>query len=353
MVRSPSSAKATARKAIKRRPGRPAKASLLPEPDQATLLELYEQMLLIRRFEEKAGQLYGMGQIGGFCHLYIGQEAVVVGMQSVAEPKDTVVTSYRDHGHMLACGMSANGVMAELTGREGGYSRGKGGSMHMFSREKNFFGGHGIVGAQVPIGIGLAFAHRYRNTDAVSLTYFGDGAINQGQVYESFNMAALWQLPVIFVIENNQYGMGTSVTRAAAGRTLSDRGKAYGIPGMQVDGMDVLAVRTAGAEAIAHCREGKGPYILEMQTYRYRGHSMSDPAKYRTREEVDAMRKQRDPLDQLKEKLIKDGVSDEKLRAIDARVKTVVSESADFAMNSPEPDPAELWTDILIEGAAE
>ena len=353
MVRSPSSAKATARKAIKRRPGRPAKASLLPEPDQATLLELYEQMLLIRRFEEKAGQLYGMGQIGGFCHLYIGQEAVVVGMQSVAEPKDTVVTSYRDHGHMLACGMSANGVMAELTGREGGYSRGKGGSMHMFSREKNFFGGHGIVGAQVPIGIGLAFAHRYRNTDAVSLTYLGDGAINQGQVYESFNMAALWQLPVIFVIENNQYGMGTSVTRAAAGRTLSDRGKAYGIPGMQVDGMDVLAVRTAGAEAIAHCREGKGPYILEMQTYRYRGHSMSDPAKYRTREEVDAMRKQRDPLDQLKEKLIKDGVSDEKLRAIDARVKTVVSESADFAMNSPEPDPAELWTDILIEGAAE
>jgi len=353
MVRSPSSAKATAKKAIKRRPGRPAKAALLPEPDQATLLELYEQMLLIRRFEEKAGQLYGMGQIGGFCHLYIGQEAVVVGMQSVAEPKDTVVTSYRDHGHMLACGMDANGVMAELTGREGGYSRGKGGSMHMFSREKNFFGGHGIVGAQVPIGIGLAFAHRYRNSDAVSMTYLGDGAINQGQVYESFNMAALWQLPVIFVIENNQYGMGTSVTRAAAGRTLSDRGKAYGIPGMQVDGMDVLAVRTAGAEAIAHCREGKGPYILEMQTYRYRGHSMSDPAKYRTREEVDAMRKQRDPLDQLKERLIKDGVSDEKLRELDAKVKAVVTESADFAMNSPEPDPAELWTDILIEGAAE
>ncbi len=353
MVRSPSSAKATAKKAIKRRPGRPAKASLLPEPDQATLLELYEQMLLIRRFEEKAGQLYGMGQIGGFCHLYIGQEAVVVGMQSVAEPKDTVVTSYRDHGHMLACGMDANGVMAELTGREGGYSRGKGGSMHMFSREKNFFGGHGIVGAQVPIGIGLAFAHRYRNSDAVSMTYLGDGAINQGQVYESFNMAALWQLPVIFVIENNQYGMGTSVARAAAGRTLSDRGKAYGIPGMQVDGMDVLAVRTAGAEAIAHCREGKGPYILEMQTYRYRGHSMSDPAKYRTREEVDAMRKQRDPLDQLKERLIKDGVSDEKLRELDAKVKAVVTESADFAMNSPEPDPAELWTDILIEGAAE
>lgn len=353
MARSSSPSRTVAKKAIKRGPGRPAKASLLPEPDQGILLKLYEQMLLIRRFEEKAGQLYGMGQIGGFCHLYIGQEAVVVGMQSVAEPKDTVVTSYRDHGHMLACGMDANGVMAELTGREGGYSRGKGGSMHMFSREKNFFGGHGIVGAQVPIGIGLAFAHRYRSSDAVSMTYLGDGAINQGQVYESFNMAALWQLPVIFVIENNQYGMGTSVTRAAAGRALADRGKAYGIPGMQVDGMDVLAVRTAGAEAIAHCREGKGPYILEMLTYRYRGHSMSDPAKYRTREEVDAMRKQHDPLDQLKERLIKDGISDEKLRELDAKVKAVVMESADFAMNSPEPDPSELWTDILIEGAAQ
>ena len=353
MARSSSPSRTVAKKAIKRGPGRPAKASLLPEPDQGILLKLYEQMLLIRRFEEKAGQLYGMGQIGGFCHLYIGQEAVVVGMQSVAEPKDTVVTSYRDHGHMLACGMDANGVMAELTGREGGYSRGKGGSMHMFSREKNFFGGHGIVGAQVPIGIGLAFAHRYRSSDAVSMTYLGDGAINQGQVYESFNMAALWQLPVIFVIENNQYGMGTSVTRAAAGRALAERGKAYGIPGMQVDGMDVLAVRTAGAEAIAHCREGKGPYILEMLTYRYRGHSMSDPAKYRTREEVDAMRKQHDPLDQLKERLIKDGISDEKLRELDAKVKAVVMESADFAMNSPEPDPSELWTDILIEGAAQ
>ncbi|XDZ66967.1 pyruvate dehydrogenase (acetyl-transferring) E1 component subunit alpha [Alphaproteobacteria bacterium LSUCC0684] len=353
MARSTSPSRTTAKKAIKRNPGRPAKSSQLPEPDEKTLLHLYEQMLLIRRFEEKAGQLYGMGQIGGFCHLYIGQEAVVVGMQSVADPKDTVVTSYRDHGHMLACGMDANGVMAELTGRSGGYSRGKGGSMHMFSREKNFFGGHGIVGAQVPIGIGLAFAHRYRGSDAVSMTYLGDGAINQGQVYESFNMAALWQLPVIFVIENNQYGMGTSVARAAAGRALADRGKAYGIPGMQVDGMDVLAVRTAGAEAIAHCREGKGPYILEMQTYRYRGHSMSDPAKYRTREEVDAMRKQRDPLDQLKERLVRNGVSDEKLREMDARVKAVVTESADFAMKSPEPDPAELWTDILIEGAAE
>ena len=350
--KSQSSAK-SAKSSIKRSPGRPAKNAGIEKPDRDTMLELYEQMLLIRRFEEKAGQLYGMGQIGGFCHLYIGQEAVVVGMQSVARPDDTIVTSYRDHGHMLACGMEANGVMAELTGREGGYSRGKGGSMHMFSREKNFYGGHGIVGAQVPIGTGLAFAHRYRGLDTVSLTYFGDGAINQGQVYESFNMAALWQLPVIFVIENNQYGMGTSVNRAAAGRALADRGKAYGIPGMQVDGMDVLTVREAGAEAIAYCREGKGPYILEMQTYRYRGHSMSDPAKYRTRDEVDAMRKQRDPIDQLRDVLISEGINDDAFKSIDGKVKAIVSESADFALASPEPDPAELWTDILIEPAHE
>ena len=334
---------------IRRSPGRPGRNAALPAPDKETLLRLYEEMLLIRRFEEKAGQLYGMGQIGGFCHLYIGQEAVVVGMQSVAEPQDSVVTSYRDHGHMLACGMEARGVMAELTGRSGGYSAGKGGSMHMFSREKNFFGGHGIVGAQVPIGVGLAFAHRYKKSNAVSMTYFGDGAINQGQVYESFNMAALWSLPVVFIIENNQYGMGTSVSRAAAGRALADRGKAYGIPGMQVDGMDVLAVREAGAEALAYCRDGKGPYILEMQTYRYRGHSMSDPAKYRTREEVDAMRKQHDPIDQLKTLLAEHDTSDKLLRDIDAKVKSVVSDSADFALASPEPDPAELWTDVLVE----
>ena len=341
--------------ALKRKPSKKAggKNIAIEKPDLDTLAGLYEDMLLIRRFEEKAGQLYGMGQIGGFCHLYIGQEAVVVGMQSMARPDDTVVTSYRDHGHMLACGMEANGVMAELTGREGGYSRGKGGSMHMFSREKNFYGGHGIVAAQVPIGAGLAFAHRYNGTDAVSMTYLGDGAVNQGQVYESFNMAALWQLPVIFVIENNQYGMGTAVNRAAAGRSLADRGKAYGIPGMQVDGMDVLAVRAAAAEAIAHCREGKGPYILEMQTYRYRGHSMSDPAKYRTREEVDAMRKQRDPIDQLRDLLVADGMDEAKLKTIDAKVKEVVAASADFALESPLPDAAELWTDVIIEGAAE
>ncbi len=338
-----------AKKSIRRSPGRPGKNAAIEKPDKATMLQLYEQMLLIRRFEEKAGQLYGMGQIGGFCHLYIGQEAVVVGMQSVTRPEDTVVTSYRDHGHMLACGMEAKGVMAELTGREGGYSKGKGGSMHMFSREKNFYGGHGIVGAQVPIGTGLAFAHQYKSNKAVSLTYFGDGAINQGQVYESFNMAALWQLPVVFIIENNHYGMGTSVSRAAAGRALADRGKAYGIPGMQVDGMDVLTVREAGAEAIAYCRAGKGPYVLEMQTYRYRGHSMSDPAKYRTRDEVDAMRKQRDPIDQLRDLLTGDGVLDETFRNIDTKVKADVAESADFAIASPEPDPAELWTDVLLE----
>ena len=346
------SATKKAKKSIKRVPGRPPKNAAIARPDTAAMLGLYEQMLLIRRFEEKAGQLYGMGMIGGFCHLYIGQEAIVVGMQSIAKEGDSVITSYRDHGHMLACGMSADGVMAELTGRRDGYSKGKGGSMHMFSRDKNFYGGHGIVAAQVPIGLGLAFAHQYKEDGGVAMTYFGDGAINQGQVYESFNMAALWNLPLVFIIENNQYGMGTSVSRAAAGRALADRGKAYGIPGMQVDGMNVLTVREAGAEAMAYCRAGKGPYILEMQTYRYRGHSMSDPAKYRTREEVDAMRKQRDPIDTLREILTAEGVENDKIKTIDAEVKAVVSKAADFAQASPEPDPAELWTDILIEGRA-
>lgn len=337
-------------KSVRRVPGRPPKNIPIETPDTDSLLGLYEDMLMIRRFEEKAGQLYGMGMIGGFCHLYIGQEAIVVGMQSVSREGDSVITSYRDHGHMLACGMTANGVMAELTGRKDGYSKGKGGSMHMFSREKHFYGGHGIVAAQVPIGAGLAFSHKYRETGGVSLTYLGDGAINQGQVYETFNMAALWKLPVIFVIENNQYGMGTSVTRAAAGRALADRGKAYGIPGMQVDGMNVLAVREAGAEAMAYCREGKGPYILEMQTYRYRGHSMSDPAKYRTREEVDAMRKQRDPIDALREVLIAEGIENDQIKAIDAKIKAEVTQASDFALASPEPDPAELWTDVIREG---
>ena len=348
------SSSASAEQAKKR--GRPPKAATGKQlandyPNADVLTQLYKDMLLIRRFEEKAGQLYGMGEIGGFCHLYIGQEAVVVGLQSVAEEGDSIVTSYRDHGHMLACGMDAGGVMAELTGREGGYSRGKGGSMHMFSREKNFYGGHGIVAAQVPIGAGLAFAHKYNNDGNVNMAYLGDGAVNQGQVYETFNMAALWKLPVIFVIENNQYGMGTAVTRAAAGQDLCDRGKAYGIPGAQVDGMDVLAVRAAGEVALAHCREGNGPYILEMKTYRYRGHSMSDPAKYRTREEVDSMRKQHDPIDQLRDLLVREGIDEAALKAIDKEVKQVVTDATDFALTSPLPAADELYTDILVETA--
>ena len=331
-----------------RKRGRPPKSVINDKPSREILEHLYEQMILIRRFEEKAGQLYGMGHIGGFCHLYIGQEAVVVGMQSMTEEGDSVVTSYRDHGHMLACGMESRGVMAELTGRKDGYSRGKGGSMHMFSREKNFYGGHGIVAAQVPIGAGLAFAHKYKGDGGVNMAYLGDGAANQGQVYETFNMSALWKLPVIFVIENNQYGMGTSVSRAAAGLDLADRGKAYGIPGLQVDGMDVLAVRAAAREALDYCRSGKGPYILEMKTYRYRGHSMSDPAKYRTRDEVDAMRKQHDHIEQLRDLLLREGVDEAGLKQIDQKVKGVVTDAADFALTSPEPELDELFTDILI-----
>ena len=323
------------------------------QADKALLTELsglYRDMLLIRRFEERAGQLYGMGLIGGFCHLYIGQEAVVVGMQAAINAASTVVTSYRDHGHMLACGMEARGVMAELTGRSGGYSAGKGGSMHMFSREKNFFGGHGIVAAQVPIGTGLAFAHKYKDETAVCLTYLGDGAINQGQVYESFNMAALWKLPCIYVIENNRYGMGTAVTRAAAGTSLAERGAAYGIPGREADGMDVLAVREAGREAFAHASTGNGPYILEMKTYRYRGHSMSDPAKYRTKDEVNRMRQEHDPIDNARVHLRDLGMSDDEFKAIDREIRTIVTDAADFAQSSPEPDAAELHTDVLLDG---
>jgi pyruvate dehydrogenase E1 component alpha subunit len=311
------------------------------------LIEFYKQMLLIRRFEEKAGQLYGMGHIGGFCHLYIGQEAVVVGLESVATEGDQRVTSYRDHGHMIACGMDPKNVMSELTGKQNGYSKGKGGSMHMFSKEKNFYGGHGIVGAQVPIGGGLAFANKYRKNNNLAFTYFGDGAANQGQVYETFNMASLWKLPVIFVIENNQYAMGTSLKRASSTPALFSRGAAFGIPGQAVDGMDVLKVRDAGLIAADHCRTGNGPYILEMNTYRYRGHSMSDPAKYRTREEVQKMRSERDPIDTLRRKIIDDfKTSEEALKQIDKAVKNEISNAADFAINSPEPDSAELWTDI-------
>jgi pyruvate dehydrogenase E1 component alpha subunit len=318
-----------------------------PNPD--LLLKLYREMLLIRRFEERAGQLYGMGLIGGFCHLYIGQEAVITGMMSVATPGDSIVASYRCHGHMLACGMDAKGVMAELTGRAPGYSKGKGGSMHMFSQEKAFFGGHGIVGAQVPIGTGLGFAHKYKKDGLVAVCYLGDGAVNQGQVYESLNMAALWKLPVLYVIENNKYGMGTSQERASAG-ALHDRGEGYGIPGEAVDGMDVLAVREAGATALDYVRAGNGPMILEMMTYRYRGHSMSDPAKYRTREEVEAMRKQHDPIDHLGQRIIESGAATEQaLKDIDKDIRARIVEAADFATAAAEPDPAELWTDILVE----
>ena len=318
--------------------------------DMQKLLDQYRMMLLIRRFEEKSGQLYGMGLIGGFCHLYIGQEAVVVGMQSTITEKDSVITSYRDHGHMLACGMNPSGVLAELMGRQDGYSRGKGGSMHMFSREKNFYGGHGIVGAQVPLGTGIAFANKYKETQDVCLVYVGDGAMNQGQVYEAFNMAALWKLPVIYVIENNKYGMGTSVERiSAGGGELFKRGEAYGIKGVAVDGMDVQQVTQAGEKAVKYCRDGHGPMILEMNTYRYRGHSMSDPAKYRNKEEVQKMRETKDPIDQLKKLLLVNSYIDEdKIKAIDQEVKQEISRAVEFAKNSPEPDISELYTDVLI-----
>ena len=332
----------------------PAKAKSSPKlgdnsvsPDE--LKAHYRDMLLIRRFEERAGQLYGMGLIGGFCHLYIGQEAVVVGMQANVRDKDAVITSYRDHGHMLACGMDPKGVMAELTGRSGGYSKGKGGSMHMFSREKSFYGGHGIVGAQVPIGTGLAFAHKYNGNKNVSLTYFGDGSANQGQVYEAMNMAALWKLPVVYIIENNRYGMGTSVERASATTELYRHGEAFGIPGERVDGMDVLAVRAAGEKAIEHARSGQGPYILEMQTYRYRGHSMSDPAKYRTKEEVEEY-KAKDPIEQVWITIrSKKYATEAEIETINTRVRDTVEDSVKFAEESPWPDPAELYTDVYVQ----
>jgi pyruvate dehydrogenase E1 component alpha subunit len=312
-------------------------------------LAAYRDMLSIRRFEEKAGQLYGMGLIGGFCHLYIGQEAVVVGVQAALGDGDQVITSYRDHGHMLACGMDPRGVMAELTGRSGGYSRGKGGSMHMFSKEKRFFGGHGIVGAQVSLGTGLAMANWYRGNDRVCATYFGEGASNQGQVFESFNLAALMKLPCVYVIENNKYGMGTSVERASASRDLSKNGAPWGIPGVQVDGMDVIAVKEAASAAVAHCRAGNGPYLMEVNTYRYRGHSMSDPAKYRSREEVQRMRTERDCIEAAKHLLEGMGVGEAELKQIEDEVKARVQDAADFAQSSPEPDPKELWTDVLVE----
>lgn len=319
-------------------------------PSLEHVLGLYRDMLLIRRFEEKAGQLYGMGEIAGFCHLYIGQEAVVTGMQACLKDGDQVITGYRDHGHMLACGMDPNGVMAELTGRVGGFSGGKGGSMHMFSREKNFFGGHGIVGAQVPIGTGLAFANKYKGNDNLCLVYFGDGAANQGQVYEAFNMASLWKLPVIYVIENNDYAMGTSVARASAETELYKRGISFEIEGEAVDGMDVLAVKKAGGKAVERVREGKGPYILEMKTYRYRGHSMSDPAKYRKREEVNEVRSLRDPIERMKSYLVEElNVSEDELKNSDRDIRKIVQQAADFALESPEPETTSLYTDVLVE----
>lgn len=319
-------------------------------PSKSAMLKHYSDMLLIRRFEEKAGQLYGMGEIAGFCHLYIGQEAVVTGVQAALKEGDQVITGYRDHGHMLACGMDPKGVMAELTGRAGGLSKGKGGSMHMFSREKNFFGGHGIVGAQVPLGTGLAFANKYLGKDNISVAYFGDGAANQGQVYEAFNMASLWDLPVVYVIENNQYAMGTSVARASAETELYKRGISFEIEGEPVDGMDVFAVEAAAIKAVKYARSGKGPYILEMNTYRYRGHSMSDPAKYRKREEVDDIRSHRDPIEGLKSQLLKTGHADEEdLKLIDKEIKAIVKAAADFSLESPLPDASELWTDVLKE----
>jgi pyruvate dehydrogenase E1 component alpha subunit len=318
--------------------------------DRELLLTYYRDMLLIRRFEEKAGQLYGMGLIGGFCHLYIGQEAVAVGVQHALAAGDSVITAYRDHGHMLAIGMDPRRVMAELTGRSSGYSKGKGGSMHMFARDKRFYGGHGIVGACVPLGTGIAFAHKYREDGGVCITYLGDGAVNQGQVYEAFNMAALWKLPVVYVIENNKYGMGTSVERASAGTELYRRGEAYGIPGRPIDGMDVLAVRQAAEEAVAHAR-AKGPIVLEALTYRYRGHSMSDPAKYRSREEVQVVRSERDPIDRLRKTMLDDGIArEETFKAIDKEIRSVVNEAASFAQDSPEPGPEELYTDVYVNG---
>ncbi|MBS3651323.1 pyruvate dehydrogenase (acetyl-transferring) E1 component subunit alpha [Pseudaminobacter sp. 19-2017] len=345
-------AQAAARKAsAKSKADGKAQGLTTPKPAEFSKeeeLSAYRSMLLIRRFEEKAGQLYGMGFIGGFCHLYIGQEAVVTGLKMAMVEGDQMITAYRDHGHMLAMDMSPRGVMAELTGRRGGYSKGKGGSMHMFSKEKNFYGGHGIVGAQVSLGTGLGFANRYRENGAVSLTFFGDGAANQGQVYESFNMASLWKLPVVYIIENNRYAMGTSVARSSAETDFSHRGVSFRIPGIQVDGMDVRAVKAAGEMALDYSRSGNGPIILEMMTYRYRGHSMSDPAKYRTKEEVQKMRSEHDPIEQVRARVLeKKWASEDELKAIDKEVRDIVADSADFAQTDPEPDPSELWTDVV------
>lgn len=343
------SSKSAARKAADKKrsaaknSAKPSASVLSQQQEQ----DAYRSMLRIRRFEEKAGQLYGMGAIGGFCHLYIGQEAVIVGVNAVLQPDDALITAYRDHGHALIRGCSAEAVMAELTGRRDGISRGKGGSMHMFEPKSGFYGGHGIVGAQVSLGTGLGFAARYRDAKTISATFLGDGAINQGQVYESFNMAALWMLPVLYIVENNHYAMGTSLSRGSAQTELFRRGESFGIPGAVADGMDVQKTAAAAAAAADHCRSGKGPFLLELITYRYRGHSMSDPAKYRSREEVDKVRKEQDPIENSRLRLLASGVAEDWFRGIDQEIRAEIVTIVDFAQQSPEPDLAELFTDVV------
>lgn len=312
-------------------------------------LKYYKDMLLIRRFEEKAGQLYGMGLIAGFCHLYIGQEAVVVGMHNVLQKNDYSITTYRDHGHILVAGSDPKVVMAELMGRATGCSKGKGGSMHMFDLGNHFYGGHGIVGASAALGTGMAFACKYQENNGVTLAYFGDGALNQGQVYESFNMAALWKLPVVYIVENNGYSMGTSIARHCSIKDLYKRSESFGIPGVQIDGMNLLEVMQKGKEAVDYVRQGNGPIFIEMKTYRYRGHSMSDPGNYRSKEEVTDMREHHDPINSYRDYLLKNKLcSEEDLKIIDKEIKQIIEETVEFAQNSPEPEPNELYTEVYI-----
>jgi pyruvate dehydrogenase E1 component alpha subunit len=308
----------------------------------------YEQMMLMRRFEEKAGQMYGMQKIRGFCHLYIGQEAVAAGMASAIRKEDKVITAYRDHAHALAVGMSADSIMAELFGKETGCSRGRGGSMHMFSKEHNFFGGHGIVGAQIPLGAGIGFAERYKGTDNICVCFMGDGAVRQGALHETFTMAMIWKIPVIFICENNQYGMGTAVQRTTNVPDLYKIGLAYDMPSFPVDGMDVTAVHRAVSDAAERARQGI-PSFLEMKTYRYKGHSMSDPAKYRSREEVDEY-KAKDPIEHIEQMITQRGIADKAaFDQIDEKVKGIVEASVKFAEESPFPNPEEVYEDIYVE----
>ncbi|MDR3031051.1 MAG: pyruvate dehydrogenase (acetyl-transferring) E1 component subunit alpha [Holosporales bacterium] len=323
---------------------------MLPKQDEQIniFLALYRKMLMARKFEEKVAQLYIQGYISGFCHLYIGQEAVVVGISSNITPQDSVITSYRDHAHMLILGVEPKFVMAELCGKITGCSRGKGGSMHMYSKEHNFYGGNGIVGAQVPIGAGLAFAHKYKKDSGVSIVYFGDGAANQGQVYESFNMTMLWNLPVVYVLENNRYAMGTAVDRSS-GNNLKNRGDSFGIPTILVDGMDLFDVMEKSKEAIDYVRANKGPIIMHVDTYRYKGHSMSDPGTYRTREEIDNIKKTRDPIIQCKQRLIEEyNINQQELENISNEISELIEDIAKFAIESPFPDGKCLTEDIIL-----